>query len=271
MLGPNLNFGCGRWSKINKNNLNQESKQEETLEEAQLANMKDLATKLQLSPGMTVLDIGCGYGSFARYLSINFQVSVVGVNICAEEVEHAAKFHDPNVKIYMADYRDLLSTHANTFDRVAAIQMLEHAGGPKVYKEFFSTVRQYLKPNGRLVLQSTIGNYPNPIRIDEFTRKHLFGHSIMPYTWEVEEELREDFVIEQVESLGLHYGETLLAFIKNVEKAWPTLSNKIDEKYYRMLTLFARLGVFAYRYRKLDVWQVVATKRRVIKKYKAVS
>ncbi len=97
------------------------------------------------SRGMRVLDIGCGWGGLAEYMARNYQVSVVGVTISAEQQKWpSARCADLDVEIRLQDYRDL----HDSFDRIVSVGMFEHVG-PKNYATYFEVADRNLKPNGR--------------------------------------------------------------------------------------------------------------------------
>lgn len=141
MLDPYMQYSCAYW------------KDAETLDDAQQAKLDLICRKLELEPGMRVLDIGCGWGGLAYYMAKNYQVSVVGVTISAEQQKMAQeRCADLDVTILLQDYRDL----HESFDRIVSVGMFEHVG-PKNYATYFDVVDRNLKPDGRFLLH-TIGS-----------------------------------------------------------------------------------------------------------------
>ncbi len=144
MLDPFMQYSCGYW------------KDAAGLEEAQQAKLKMICEKLQLKPGMRVLDIGCGWGGLAQYMAQHYGVSVTGVTISAEQQKMAQKRCEGlDVTILLQDYRDL----DDRFDRIVSVGMFEHVG-PKNYATWFAVVDRNLQPDG-LVLLHTIGSRRN--------------------------------------------------------------------------------------------------------------
>lgn len=141
MLDPYMQYSCAYW------------KDAHNLEDAQQAKLDLICRKLQLEPGMRVLDIGCGWGGLAYYMAKNYQVSVVGVTISAEQQKMAQqRCAGLDVTILLQDYRDL----QESFDRIVSVGMFEHVG-PKNYATYFDVVDRNLKPEGRFLLH-TIGS-----------------------------------------------------------------------------------------------------------------
>lgn len=141
MLDPYMQYSCAYW------------KDAETLDDAQQAKLDLICRKLELEPGMRVLDIGCGWGGLAYYMAKNYRVSVVGVTISAEQQKMAQeRCADLDVTILLRDYRDL----HESFDRIVSVGMFEHVG-PKNYATYFDVVDRNLKPDGRFLLH-TIGS-----------------------------------------------------------------------------------------------------------------
>jgi cyclopropane-fatty-acyl-phospholipid synthase len=141
MLDPYMQYSCAYW------------KDAQTLDDAQQAKLDLICRKLELEPGMRVLDIGCGWGGLAYYMAKHYQVSVVGVTISAEQQKMAQqRCADLDVTILLQDYRDL----HESFDRIVSVGMFEHVG-PKNYATYFDVVDRNLKPDGRFLLH-TIGS-----------------------------------------------------------------------------------------------------------------
>ncbi|MCH2430597.1 MAG: class I SAM-dependent methyltransferase, partial [Acidimicrobiales bacterium] len=141
MLGPEMVYSCALWDEA------------ADLEAAQAAKLDLVCQKLHLEPGMRVLDIGCGWGSFARHAATHHGAAVVGISPAAEQVDEARKrAGDLPVEFRQQDYREV----AGTYDRIVSIGMMEHVG-PRNYGVFFEGCGDLLESNG-LMLHHTIGS-----------------------------------------------------------------------------------------------------------------
>ncbi len=141
MLDPRLNYSCGYWRAA------------DNLEAAQEAKLNLICQKLQLQPGMTLLDIGCGWGSLMKYAAENYGVSCVGITISQQQLELGQQLCTGlPIKFLWQDYRQV----QGQFDRVVSVGMFEHVGY-KNYRRFMGIVDRCLKEDG-LFLLHTIGN-----------------------------------------------------------------------------------------------------------------
>jgi cyclopropane-fatty-acyl-phospholipid synthase len=153
MLDERMNYSCGFW------------KEAENLDQAQEAKLDLICRKMQFKPGMSVLEIGCGWGGFAKYAAENYGVSVHGVTISKEQKKLAEDIcKGLNVTFELKDYREL-----NTeYDRIVSIGMFEHVGY-KNYKEYMEVANRCLKDGG-LFLLHTIGRNTSETTTDSWTK-----------------------------------------------------------------------------------------------------
>lgn len=158
-----LQYSCGYW------------KEATMLEQAQQAKLRMICEKLQLQPGMTLLDIGCSRGGLAAYAARHYGISVYGVTISREQPKLAQeRCRDLNVTIQLQDYRDL-NRH---FDRIVSVGMFEHVG-PKNYDTYFRVVSQNIKLGG-LFLLHTIGANKTDSQVDPWINKYIFPNGCLP-------------------------------------------------------------------------------------------
>jgi cyclopropane-fatty-acyl-phospholipid synthase len=250
MLDTEMNYSCGYW----KNASN--------LDEAQRAKLELSCRKLKLEPGMKVLDIGCGFGAFAKYAAKYYKVNVVGVTISEQQALWAAEnCRKLPVEIRFQDYRDV----AEQFDRVISIGMFEHVG-ERNYKEYMSTVFRNLTDNG-LFLLHTIGTTCVESGTDAWVSKYIFPNSILPTAKEIPEACAGRFVIEDWHNLGSDYVKTLRAWYKNFIAHWNSLKKDYDERFFRMWTYYLFLFMGSFQARHLQIWQVVLSKNYLNRDY----
>lgn len=246
MLDPYMQYSCGYW------------KEAETLEQAQLAKLKMICEKLQLKPGMSLLDIGCGWGGLAQYAAENYGVSVYGVTISAEQQKLAQeRCAGLEVEILLQDYRDLNLQ----FDRIVSVGMFEHVG-PKNYDTYFRVAARNLKPDG-LFLLHTIGANLTNLHVDAWIDKYIFPNGCLPSVRHISEASEGRFVMEDWHNIGADYDRTLMAWYENFKQAWPMLSEGYSERFERMFTYYLSACAGAFRSRDIQLWQVLFSPKGV--------
>lgn len=168
-----------------------------------------IAEKLQLKPGMRVLDIGCGWGGLSQFMAAHYGVSVVGVTISAEQQKLAqTRCEGLDVTILLEDYRDL----HDRFDRIVSVGMFEHVG-PKNYNTYFDVVDRNLKPEGLFLLHS-IGSRKTDNNVDPWINKYIFPNGCLPSVRQIAKASEPHFVMEDWHNFGADYDTTLMARIR---------------------------------------------------------
>jgi cyclopropane-fatty-acyl-phospholipid synthase len=208
------------------------------LEQAQADKKAHIAAKLALKPGMTVLDIGCGWGGMALYLHETTGAEVLGVTLSEEQLKIARERAEAagvagKVRFELIDYRHV----TGQFDRIVSVGMFEHVG-PAHYRTFFAKCRELLTPEGVMLLH-TIGRAGGPGVTDAFTAKYIFPGGYIPALSEIlrgHEELR--FFLTDVEVLRLHYGHTLQHWYDRAMAARQQIVALYDERFFAMWTYY---------------------------------
>ncbi|QDY41793.1 cyclopropane fatty acyl phospholipid synthase [Candidatus Pantoea soli] len=240
MLDPFMQYSCGYW------------KSAETLEQAQQAKLDMICRKLQLAPGMTLLDIGCGWGGLAEFAARHYGVKVHGVTISAEQQRMAQqRCAGLDVTILLQDYRDL----NQQFDRIVSVGMFEHVG-PKNYATYFDVVDRNLKPDG-LFLLHTIGAIRTDMNVDPWIDKYIFPNGCLPSVRQIADASESHFIMEDWHNFGADYDTTLMAWHTRFQAAWPQLAEKYGERFKRMFTYYLNACAGAFRARDIQLWQVV--------------
>jgi cyclopropane-fatty-acyl-phospholipid synthase len=232
-----------------------------TLEAAQLAKKRHIAAKLQLEPGMNVLDIGSGWGGLGLYLARRFDVDVLGVTLSEEQhalaVERAqAEEISGSVHFELRDYREL----SERFDRIVSVGMFEHVG-VNHYRTFFDKCATLLKPDGVMLLHS-IGRFGPPTATSAFIRKYIFPGGYIPALSEVLPAIEKaGLMVGDIEILRLHYAETLRfwrqRFLENRKRA----AAIYDERFCRTWEFYLAASEAAFRWQDLMVFQIQLTRR----------
>ncbi|MCI4202457.1 cyclopropane fatty acyl phospholipid synthase [Dickeya dianthicola] len=240
MLDPYMQYSCGYW------------KQAETLEQAQQDKLRLICEKLQLRRGMTLLDIGCGWGGLAEFAACHYGVSVTGVTISREQQALAQqRCQNLDVNILLQDYRDL----NQQFDRIVSVGMFEHVG-PKNYDAYFRVVRKNLKPTG-LFLLHTIGVNETNLKIDAWIEKYIFPNACLPSVRHVAQASEPYLVMEDWHNFGTDYDRTLMAWHERFRQHWPTLSERYSERFQRMFSYYLNACAGSFRARDIHLWQVL--------------
>ncbi|MBK5143401.1 cyclopropane fatty acyl phospholipid synthase [Budviciaceae bacterium BWR-B9] len=246
ILDPYMQYSCGYWKEAN------------TLDQAQQAKLKMICEKLQLKPGMTLLDIGCGWGGLSAYAAKNYGVSVEGVTISAEQQKLAQqRCAGLDVTILLEDYRDL----HNHYDRIVSVGMFEHVG-PKNYHTYFDVVARNLKPNG-LFLLHTIGSKQTKVNVDPWIHKYIFPNGCLPSVTNIAQNSEKHFVMEDLYNFGADYDHTLMAWYKRFAQGWGELSGQYDERFKRMFTYYLNACAGAFRARDIQLWQILFSPKGV--------
>jgi len=253
MLDARMVYSCADWEGA------------DSLDKAQENKLDLICRKLRLGQGMKVLDIGCGWGSFARFAAERYGVAVTGINNSKQQVELGTELcAGLPVEIRYQDYRDV----TGTFDRIVSIGMFEHVG-PKNHGTFMQVVNQCLDDEG-LFLLHTIGSNRRTKSPDAWTEKYIFPRSALPTVDQIGRAIENCFVMEDWENLGVNYDKTLLAWYRNFSANWEHLRGHYGEDFYRMWKYYLLSCAGAFRARYNQVWQVVLSKRGVDGGYRAI-
>lgn len=245
MLDPTMCYSCGYW------------KEARTLHEAQRAKLELACRKLELEPGLRVLDIGCGWGSFAEHAARHHGVEVTGITISREQAELAReRCRDLAVTIELKDYRDL----SGRFDRIVSIGMFEHVGH-RNYPTYFRTVSEHLTPEG-LFLLHTIGSNSSEISADPWVNKYIFPNGVLPSAMHVAKASEPHLLLEDWQNFGPDYDPTLMAWLTNFDARWHEVAARYNERTRRMFRYYLSVCAGAFRSRDLQLWQLVFSRQR---------
>lgn len=243
MLGKTMAYSCGYWRNTGR------------LDMSQTAKLDLICRKLNLQAGQTVLDIGCGWGSFALYAVKNYGIKVVGINVSEEQTKMAEELcWGLPAEFRLQDYRQLAGSEEK-FDHIVSIGMFEHVGF-KNYRTFFEIVKKCLKENG-LFLLHTISNSKTGENTDPWLNKYIFPNGSLPSLRQIVSNSEDLFVMEDAHNFGADYDKTLMAWHENFEKAWTELKNKYGEKFHRMWNYYLLFCAGIFRARRAHLWQIV--------------
>jgi cyclopropane-fatty-acyl-phospholipid synthase len=252
MLDKRMAYSCGYWRNAG------------TLDEAQEHKLDMICQKLGLQPGMSMLDIGCGWGSLARYAAEKYQVKVLGITVSREQVELARTLcRGLPVEIKLQDYRDV----RERFDRIASVGMIEHVGY-KNYRTFMRVVYRCLENDG-LFLLHTIGGNHSRTSVDPWINRYIFPNGMLPSFKQLGSAIEGLFVMEDWHSFGADYDKTLMAWHRNFEDSWDTLKTNYDERFHRMWRYYLLSCAGSFRARKNQLWQIVLSREGILGGYQS--
>jgi cyclopropane-fatty-acyl-phospholipid synthase len=244
MLDKRLNYTCGYWR--NARNL----------DDAQEAKLDLVCRKIGLQPGMRILELGCGWGSFAKYAAEKYDASVLGVTVSKEQVTLGTELcKGLPVELRLQDYREV----KGTYDAVISIGVMEHVGY-KNYAGYMQVVNRSLKKDG-IAFVHTIGNNTSITTGDPWTDQYIFPNGMLPSIAQLGRAMEGRFVMEDMQNFGPHYDQTLLAWHANFEKAWPELKKNYDQRFYRMWRYYLLSSAGGFRARNMQLWQIVFTRQ----------
>jgi cyclopropane-fatty-acyl-phospholipid synthase len=229
------------------------------LEAAQQAKCRHIARKLMPRPGDHVLDIGSGWGGLALYLAREYQVQVTGLTLSRDQFRTACRRAldtglADRVRFELGDYRQ----HAGQYDAIVSVGMFEHVGRPQ-YRQFFETIRQLLRPGGRVLLH-TIGRTTPPTHGNQWIRKHIFPGTYIPALSELASPLEQSgLVLADLEVWRVHYAETLRHWHQRFQSARPEFAARLGERFCRMWEFYLQSCEAMFRWGHLVVFQLQMT------------
>lgn len=243
MLDKRLTYTCGYW------------KQADNLDEAQEAKLNLVCHKIGLKASQSVLDIGCGWGSFAKFAAKNYGVSVVGITVSKEQVALGRKrCQGLPIEFRLQSYTQL----DGQFDHVVSLGMFEHVGY-KNYRSFFEVARRAIKNEGLLLLH-TIGSNHSAKTTDPWLSRYIFPNSMLPSMKQISTAIDGLFVMEDLHNFGADYDKTLMAWHENFVNGWHSIQDNYSERFYRMWCYFLLACAGSFRARHNQLWQIVLSK-----------
>ena len=250
-LDDTLSYSCAYFKNEN-----------ESLGEAQLNKIHHLLKKLNLREGITLLDIGCGWGALLIEAVKLYKIKGLGITLSEEQFKaFKERIEKENLQDYLQvklmDYRELEKSGL-LFDRVVSVGMLEHVGRSN-YDLFMKCVSKVLKKEGVFVLHYISGLYES--EGDAWIKKYIFPGGVIPTLREIIS-LSADykFYTVDVESLRMHYYKTLIKWAENFEKNTDKVREMFDEKFVRMWRMYLYSCAACFYTGVIDLHQIVFTK-----------
>ena len=250
-LDETMSYSCGYF--LNDN---------DTLYQAQVNKVDYILKKLYLKEGMTLLDIGCGWGFLLIEAAKKYKIHGTGITLSVEQYnEFRRRIVDEGLEDYLEvklmDYRDLKNSDLK-FDRVVSVGMLEHVGRDN-YQLFIDCVNTVLKPHGLFLLHFISGLKEHPG--DPWIKKYIVPGGVIPSLREIMNCLAEDnFHTLDVENLRNHYNRTLLCWEKNYKEHIDEVREMFDEEFVRMWDLYLSACAAIFHNGIIDIHQILVSK-----------
>ena len=243
MLDKRLNYTCGYW------------RDADNLDDAQEAKLELVCRKIDIHSGMRILELGCGWGSFAKYAAEKHGAEVLGVTISKEQVALGMELcKGLPVELRLQDYREV----EGQYDAVISIGVMEHVGY-KNYHTYMDVVDRCLKPDG-IAFIHTIGGNASITTGEPWTDKYIFPNGMLPSITQLGKAMERRFVMEDWHNFGPYYDQTLMAWHANFNAAWPELKEKYGERFRRMWNYYLLSSAGGFRSRSQQLWQIVLTR-----------
>lgn len=257
MLGPTMMYSCAYWRSASD------------LEAAQEAKMRLICDKLQLEKGARVLDVGCGWGGFAKFAAENYGCEVFAITISEEQARYASEFCGQlPVEVALLDYRDPSLKQYGPFDRITAIGMFEHVG-PTNYGRFMRICRDVMVDDGLTLIQ-TFGRMRSRA-VDPWVTHYIFPNSYVPSLSEIDKAIKGHLVLEDLHSFGADYDRTLMAWHQRFEGWASSQWRQANATQYRMWRYYLLTFAGCFRARsRTQLWQLVMSKDGVPGGYRSV-
>lgn len=234
---------------------------EDTLYEAQTNKVNYIIDKLQIDEGMSLLDIGCGWGNLLIAAAKKHNIKGTGITLSEEQYkEFKDKIQkenlEENLHVKLMDYRELKDSNLS-FDRVVSVGMIEHVGNEN-YDLFLDNAKAVLKEKGIFLLHFISGHKEGAV--DPWINKYIFPGGVLPSLREViHKGVEKDFHIIDVESLRKHYVQTLLSWYANFIRKEDTIRNMFDERFVGMWKLYLIACAANFHIGGIYIYQVVFT------------
>ena len=235
-----------------------------TLEDAQRAKIDYTLRKLQLRPGETLLDIGCGWGTLVMRAAKVFGANALGITLSRRQYEEArrriaAEGLEGRADVELCDYRALGD---RTFDKIVSVGMVEHVGRSQL-TTYFRSAMQALRPGG-LFLNHGIAEQSSRrrgYRSSGFLARYVFPDGeLLPVSTMNEFAERIGFEVRDVENLREHYARTLRDWVNNLERNREAAVAATDERTYRIWRLYMAGSAQGFRRGRMGVFQSLLSK-----------
>jgi cyclopropane-fatty-acyl-phospholipid synthase len=252
ILGPSMTYTCACYPE-----------DQSTLEEAQAHKYDLVAQKLNLQPGMRLLDVGCGWGGMVRHAAKHYGVQALGVTLSRQQAEWAAKAIAEDgltgsAEVRFSDYRDV---REGNFDAVSSIGLTEHIGAAKL-GEYFTFLRSKVRPEGRLLNHCiTRPTTTEPVHIRGFIDRYVFPDGELEGVGRIISEMQDNgFEVRHEENLREHYARTLHGWCDNLDAHWDEAVREVGIGRAKVWALYMAGSRLGFERRTIELHQVLGVR-----------
>ncbi|MCG5219843.1 class I SAM-dependent methyltransferase [Streptosporangium soli] len=253
VLGPSMAYTCAVFPQ-----------EDATLEDAQYAKFDLVARKLDLKPGMRLLDVGCGWGGMVMHAAREYGVKALGVTLSRQQAEWAQKAIAEAglgelAEVRHMDYRDVPETD---FDRVSSIGLTEHIGKDNL-AFYFKFLHDKLKPGGRILNHCITRPTASEKTINKagFINRYVFPDGELESAGFLMREMENiGFEVRHEENLREHYAKTLEKWVANLDEHWEEAVQEVGQGTARVWRLYMAGCIVGFERNKVQLHQVLGVK-----------
>ncbi|GAB3089491.1 class I SAM-dependent methyltransferase [Nocardioides zeae] len=251
VLGPSMAYTCAVFET-----------EDATLEEAQAAKFDLVARKLDLQPGQRLLDVGCGWGGMVMHAAKEYGVKALGVTLSLQQAQWAKEAIDAAglsdlAEVRHLDYREVVDSD---FDAVSSIGLTEHIG-VRNYPAYFASLRDRLKPEGRLLNHSITRAHNLPVRTGAFIDRYVFPDGELTGSGRIVMDAQDaGLEVQHTENFRTHYARTLRGWSENLERNWDEAVAEVGEGTAKVWGIYMTGSRIAFERNEIQLHQVLATR-----------
>ena len=241
------------------------TRQGQSLHDAQTAKLEMICRKLDLKPGMRLLDVGCGWGSLILHAAHRYGVRATGITLSAQQRDFtvaraAERGLSDSVEVRLQDYRDFADHAPGAFDAVASVEMGEHVG-ERQYPSYVAILDRALRSGGRLLLQQMSRRADAAPGGGPFIEAYIAPDMHMRPLWQTLRHLQDaGFEIRSVAAMREHYARTAEHWMTKLESRFDEFVALQGEEVARVWRLYLAGGRLAFEEGRMGVDQILAVK-----------
>ncbi|UUZ58535.1 class I SAM-dependent methyltransferase [Nocardioides sp. B-3] len=249
VLGPSMTYTCAVFPS-----------HDATLEEAQAEKYDLVCRKLDLRPGMRLLDVGCGWGGMVRHAAREYGVYALGVTLSREQADWAKRAIDDErlgdlAEVRHSDYRDVTESD---FDAISSIGMTEHIG-VRNYPAYFSDMLRRLRPGGRFLNHCITRPHNRPEATGAVIDRYVFPDGELTGVARIASDVQDaGLEVQHVENLREHYALTLRGWCENLEANWDEAVEEVGVEVGRVWGLYMAGSRIAFERNELNLHHILA-------------